>query len=70
MADEFRQIQKTHCGNGGKKKLKYGCPCCRSYNVSLNRFKKISRRVAKEKLRTRVNSTIRKELDEHCNDKV
>ena len=70
MADEFRKLQKVHCGNGGKKKLKYGCPCCRNFNVPLNLFKKISRKVAKEQLRTRVSAHIRKELKEYSNDEI
>lgn len=50
--DDFRRIQKSHCLDGSSRKHKYGCHCCRKFgNISLNQFKKISRKVAKAKLR-------------------
>jgi hypothetical protein len=63
--DDFRRIQKSHCSDYSKHKHKYGCPCCRMFgNISLNKFKKLSRKVAKGKLRTRVNKYIKGELND------
>ena len=59
--DDFRVIQKSHCCDGGSYGKTYGCPCCRKWNVSLNKFKKLSRKIAKAKFRKRSELLISEE---------
>lgn len=56
--DEFRELQKKECNDGSRnKKGKYGCACCRKL-YKLNHFKKMSRRLAKARLRQRFKKEI------------
>ncbi len=53
--DDFRRQQKALCINGAPNRPgKYGCACCRGgrrWGANLNEFKKVSRRLAKARLR-------------------
>jgi hypothetical protein len=49
--DAFRQQQKRDCNDGSPgQKGKYGCSCCRKLS-KLNHFKKMSRKLAKRRLK-------------------
>lgn len=71
--DPFRQFQKAGIGgvNGrragahhdGKNGI-YGCPCCRKSSVGLNKFKKASRKRAKNKLKQGLSKTISEQTNE------
>lgn len=62
--DEFRKFQKEDCHSGSPNKQGiYGCPCCRKLS-NLNHFKKMSRKLAKGKLRNETRKFIEKALKE------
>lgn len=48
--DAFRVYQKRECHNGGKGHQKYGCSCCRMIG-DLNLFKKVTRKLARSRLK-------------------
>lgn len=56
--DDFRRQQKIQCLNGSPSggRAKYGCPCCREIS-DLNTFKKVSRRLARAKLKNEDRKT-------------
>jgi hypothetical protein len=61
--DDFRKEQKKCCGDGTKNKRGiYGCPCCRKIKT-LGLFKQWSRKLAKRRLRRKLQDEIHKELE-------
>ena len=48
--DTFRREQKKQCAGGWQSGTRtYGCPCC--LPLGMNRFKKMSRKLAKRRLK-------------------
>jgi hypothetical protein len=58
--DEFRCEQKAMCPSFSSGCTTYGCECCRVIS-NLNRFKKVSRRLAKVRFRRHTQEMIRDE---------
>jgi hypothetical protein len=49
--DAFRREQKKDCNDASPhQRGRYGCPCCRKLS-KLNHFKKMSRKLAKRRLK-------------------
>lgn len=61
--DEFRELQKKECPNGGGqhgKHLPYGCGCCRKHR-SLNKHKKWIRRLSRVHLKEKDKKNFKNE---------
>lgn len=59
--DDFRKEQKKDCLDGTKNKRgKYGCPCCRRFR-DLPEFKKLTRSLARVRLKEKDKKDLREE---------
>lgn len=61
--DDFRKLQKAQCLNAGNPHgvNTYGCPCCRCIG-NLPKFKKLSRKLAKHRLRQQDKKAVLQEV--------
>ncbi len=58
--DEFRRTQRESCPDGGSHAGCHGCPCCRAIS-DLNKHKKVTRKIARHKLKEKDNTLFKNE---------